>query len=52
MLLEYLESNQKTELNFLNSISYTSYDSYINLDESTINNLDLVYNFSTKSQTI
>ncbi len=52
MLLEYMESNQKTELNFLNSISYTSYDSYINLDESTIHNLDLVYNFSTKSSTI
>ena len=52
MLLEYLESNQKTELKFLNSISYISYDSYMNLDESTIRNLDLVYNFSTKSSTI
>jgi len=52
LLLEYLESNQKTELGFLNSISYISYDSYMNLDESTINNLDLVYNFATKSATI
>ena len=52
MLLEYLESNQKSELKFLNSISYISYDSYMNLDESTINNLDLIYNFSTKSSTI
>ena len=52
MLLEYLETNQKTELKFLNSIAYISYDSYMNLDESTIRNLDLVYNFSTKSSTI
>jgi len=52
MLLEYLEANQKTELKFLNTISYISYDSYMNLDESTIRNLDLIYNFSTKSSTI
>jgi len=52
MLLEYIESNQKSELNFLNSISYISFDSYMNLDESTIRNLDLVYNFSTKSSNI
>lgn len=51
MLLEYIESNQKSELNFLNSISYISFDSYMNLDESTIRNLDLIYNFSTKSST-
>lgn len=52
MLLEYLESNQKTELKFLNSISYISFDSYMNLDESTIRNLDLIYNFSTKSSSL
>ena len=52
MLLEYIESNQKTELKFLNSISYISFDSYMNLDESTIRNLDLIYNFSTKSSTV
>jgi DNA mismatch repair ATPase MutS len=52
MLLEYIESNQKAELKFLNTISYISFDSYMNLDESTIRNLDLVYNFSTKSSTI
>ncbi|MDD2871338.1 MAG: hypothetical protein PHS49_05080 [Candidatus Gracilibacteria bacterium] len=52
LLLEYLEANQKTKLDFLNTISYISFDSYMNLDESTINNLDLVYNFSTKSSTI
>jgi DNA mismatch repair protein MutS len=52
MLLEYLESNQKSELKFLNSISYISFDSYMNLDESTIRNLDLIYNFSIKSSTL
>ena len=52
MLLEYLESNQKTELKFLNTISYISFDSYMNLDESTIRNLDLIYNFSTRSSTL
>ncbi len=52
MLLEYIESNQKTELKFLNTISYISFDSYMNLDESTIKNLDLIYNFSTKSWTL
>lgn len=52
LLLEYLEANQKTKLDFLNTISYISFDSYMNLDESTINNLDLIYNFSTKSSTV
>jgi len=52
MLLEYIESNQKSELKFLNTISYISFNSYMNLDESTIRNLDLIYNFSTKSNTI
>ena len=52
ILLKYIESNQKTELKFLNKISYISFDSYMNLDESTIRNLDLIYNFSTKSSTV
>jgi DNA mismatch repair protein MutS len=52
MLLEYLETNQKTELSFLNKISYISFDSDMNLDESTIRNLDLIYNYSTKSSSI
>lgn len=52
MLLEYLETNQKTKLDFLTSISYISFNSYMDLDEDTIKNLDLVYNFATKSSTI
>ena len=49
MLLEYLENNQKSKLDFLNSISYLSFHNYMNLDESTIKNLDLIYNFWIKS---
>jgi len=52
MLLEYIESNQKVELKFLRCISYINFDSYMNLDESTIRNLDLIYNFATKSSTL
>lgn len=52
LLLEYLETNQKSKLDFLKNLSYISYDSYMNLDESTINNLDLIYNFATKSSTV
>lgn len=49
LLLEYLESNQKTWFNFLNSISLLDFKSHLNLDESTIRNLDLIYNIATKS---
>lgn len=52
LLLEYIETNQNTELKFLNKISYINFNSYMDLDESTIKNLDLIYNFSTKSSTI
>jgi len=52
LILEYLESNQKSKLTFLNQLSYINFNSYMNLDESTIKNLDLIYNFSTKSSTI
>lgn len=49
LLLSYLSNNQKTDLKFLQKISYTSFDSFMNLDESTIYSLDLLYNLSTKS---
>ncbi len=51
LLLEYLQTNQKSEFDFLKNISYESFSQYMWLDESTIKNLDLVYNFSTKSST-
>jgi DNA mismatch repair ATPase MutS len=47
--LEYLETNQKINFTFLNSISILNLDNYLKLDEATIKNLDLVYNLATKS---
>lgn len=52
LLLSYLSNNQKSELKFLQKISYMSFDSFMNLDESTIYSLDLLYNLSTKSSTL
>lgn len=49
LLLEYIEANQKTNLSFLNSIYFETFSSFVDLDESTIRNLDLIYNFATKS---
>lgn len=49
MLLEYIESNQKTNLWFLRDLSFDSFSNFLDLDESTIRNLDLIYNFATKS---
>lgn len=52
LLLEYLQENQKSDFSFLQKISYESFSGYMDLDEATIKNLDLVYNFSTKSDTV
>jgi DNA mismatch repair protein MutS len=52
LLLSYLSNNQKTDLKFLQKVSYTSFDYFMNLDESTIYSLDLLYNLSTKSSTL
>ena len=49
LLLDYLENNQKTNFDFLNNISLLNISGFLALDEATIKNLDLVYNFSTKS---
>ena len=49
-LLEYLELNQKTSLSHLNKISFESFSAVLDLDESTIKNLDLLYNFATNSK--
>jgi hypothetical protein len=50
--LEYLESNQKTDFSFLKTISLFDFSDNLKIDESTIKNLDLVYNFATKSAKI
>ena len=52
LLLEYLESNQKTDFSFLKTISLFDFSDNLKIDESTIKNLDLVYNFVTKSAKI
>ncbi|MDQ7009230.1 MAG: hypothetical protein Q9M94_02975 [Candidatus Gracilibacteria bacterium] len=52
LLLEYLKSNQKSEFTFLNKINFDTFSGYMDIDESTIKNLDLIYNFATKSSTI
>ncbi len=52
LLLEYLKENQKSEFSFLKTISYETFSDYMDIDESTIKNLDLIYNFSTKSSTV
>jgi len=52
LLLEYLKSNQKSEFSFLKTISFETFSQYMDIDESTIKNLELIYNFSTKSSTV
>jgi len=49
LLLKYLENSQKTKLSFLDKISLYNTSNYLSLDESTIKNLDLVFNIATKS---
>ncbi len=49
-LLDYLSQNQKTDLSHLSSIKYNSFSWFLDLDESTIRNLDLIYNLSTNSR--
>ena len=49
IILEYLESVQKTNLDYLDSISVETFSDFMDLDESTIKSLDLLYNFASKS---
>jgi len=49
LILEYLKSTQKTDITYLDRISYETFSDYMDLDESTIMSLDLLYNFSSKS---
>ncbi len=52
LLLEYLKENQKSEFSFLKTIAFETFSEYMDIDESTIKNLDLIYNFSTKSSIV
>lgn len=46
IILNYLKTNQKETFNNLKTISLIDYKDYLFLDESTIKNLDLVYNYA------
>lgn len=52
LLLSYLELNQKQSLSNLNSIWLYSIWDYLEIDNSTLKNLDLIYNFATGSTEI
>ncbi|NUJ97881.1 hypothetical protein HGA92_03800 [Candidatus Gracilibacteria bacterium] len=52
LLLEYLEGNQKSSIDFLDKIHFESFSHFLEMDESTLKNLDIIYNFSTKSKTL
>ncbi len=52
LLLDYLEGNQKSSVAFLDAIHFESFSNFLEIDESTMKNLDIIYNFSTKSRTI
>ena len=52
LVLDYLKSIQKTDLWYLNKLSFETFSDNLDLDESTIKSLDLLYNFSTNSSKI
>ena len=52
MIIDYLKWVQKTDLSYLDKLSYNTFSSNLVMDESTIRSLDLLYNFSTSSTTI
>ncbi|MBW7954933.1 hypothetical protein H3C61_03915 [Candidatus Gracilibacteria bacterium] len=52
LLLNYLTLNQKNSLSILKSIGVYNDLNYLKLDNQTIKNLDLVYNFLTGSEVI
>lgn len=51
LLIEYISENQKHDMSFLHDLSYESFSGYMDLDDTTIKSLDLVYNFATNSKT-
>ncbi len=51
-LLNYISWNQKENLDFLTNLSYIENHHFMGLDESTIQSLDLVYNYTTKSASV
>jgi len=52
IIISYLSENQKTHFDFLRTLTYEDFSGYMQLDESTIKSLDLIYSISTNSATI
>lgn len=52
LLLDYIESNQKVNLTQIDTISYINNSWFLELDDSTLKNLDIVFNFFTQSQEV
>ena len=52
LLLEYLEKNQKSNLSFLNNLSFETFSDFMDLDETTLKSLDILYNVATKSNSV
>lgn len=50
MLIEYVTENQKHDMSFLHKLCYESFSWYMDLDDTTIKSLDLVFNFATNSK--
>lgn len=49
LLLSYISFNQKSNFSQLESLAFSRFDDALELDESTIKNLDILYNYSTGS---
>lgn len=52
LLLHYLQVHQKQSLTFFQSLSVYGTSDFLEIDSATIRNLDLIYNFSTGSETL
>ena len=50
LLLDYLEENQKQNLQNFDTISYIWDEEFLELDDATLKNLDIIFNLSTQSQ--
>lgn len=50
LLIEYIEMNQKSQVTFLKEIRYESFSEFLEVDESTLKNLDIFFNIVTKSK--
>lgn len=52
LLLNYLELHQKQSLTYFQSLSLYGTSHFLEMDSATVRNLDLIYNFSTGSETL